>query len=229
MRVSLSRLLTMLVSFACAAGCRPTTTVVPSTIASVPASPVITSTTTSTPEFLPSPSPRSVTPANTQDQLTNVDCPDTSWDILTTAKQKSISQVFLVNSQTGETNQLTYGKQSSLAMSWSPDGCEILMLSQAGNTQEYSEIVKLNLATRKTAPIASIKALESFPKWSPDGSLIAFAKTIENVGQIFVMDADGHDVRQVTFGSLPAAVLEWSPDSQVVAYVLRPEIGRAHV
>ena len=40
----------------------------------------------------------------------------------------------------------------------------------------------------------------SFPKWSPDGSLIAFNKLINNVYEIFTMKPDGSDVQCLTCG-----------------------------
>jgi len=51
------------------------------------------------------------------------------------------------------------------------------------------------------------------PAWSPDGQQIAF----ENAGQIYVMDGDGSNVRQVTAGaqnSFPA----WHPDGTRLLY-----------
>jgi len=40
----------------------------------------------------------------------------------------------------------------------------------------------------------------SFPKWSPDGSLIAFNKLINNVYEIFTMKPDGSNVKCLTCG-----------------------------
>jgi Tol biopolymer transport system component len=185
----------------------------------------IKSTTTPLAIISPTRLPNTTTPSKSVSSTANSTCPDNSWDILTTAQQNSIAQVFLVNSQTGETNQLTHGKQPNLAMGWSPDGCEILLLSRAANTQEYSSIARLDLATLSTAHIASVKDLGAFPKWSPDGSLIAITKAIDNVDQILTMDANGRNIRQVTSGNLPAIFLEWSPDSQMVAYALRSADG----
>lgn len=62
------------------------------------------------------------------------------------------------------------------------------------------------------------------PKWSPDGQWIAFQeKTEDNEGlsSIFVMRANGQDVRRVTFhhdiDTTPAC---WSPDSKKIVYSL---------
>jgi Tol biopolymer transport system component len=162
---------------------------------------------------------------NSSGTLVSSACPDINWDILTTAKQRSIAQVFLVNSLTGEMMQLTHDKEPSVAMSWSPDGCEILLSSQAGYAPGHSEIVKLDLASLKADRLTSSGGLSYRPKWSPDGKLIAFSRTVDNTSQVFVMDSDGSNLRQLTFDNSPATFLEWSPDNRIIAYALRSVDG----
>ncbi len=54
----------------------------------------------------------------------------------------------------------------------------------------------------------------SAPRWSPDGRKIAYTTG----GQIWTMDADGGDKRQVTRISSGAANPVWSPDGRVIAF-----------
>ena len=54
------------------------------------------------------------------------------------------------------------------------------------------------------------------PAWSPDGTLIAFSSDREGMPQIFVMQADGGNVRRLSDveGEYPT----WSPDGKMIAF-----------
>ena len=53
------------------------------------------------------------------------------------------------------------------------------------------------------------------PRWSPDGSRIAFVQT----DQIWLMSADGTDQRQLTSVSTKADTPLWSPDAKSIAFI----------
>jgi Tol biopolymer transport system component len=58
-----------------------------------------------------------------------------------------------------------------------------------------------------------------FPVWSPDGSKIAFESDRTGLYQVWVMDADGTNPRQVTTDSATKGQLpDWSPDGSRIAY-----------
>lgn len=57
-------------------------------------------------------------------------------------------------------------------------------------------------------------ALDLQPRWSPDGSQIAYL----HGSQLWVMDADGTDAHQVA-GYAEESQLSWSPDASRIAYV----------
>jgi serine/threonine protein kinase len=59
---------------------------------------------------------------------------------------------------------------------------------------------------------------ESGPVWSPDGSMIAFAKTTDGRTQVFVRSLDVDSPRQLTSGSGGARAFWW-PDSSRIGYI----------
>lgn len=57
------------------------------------------------------------------------------------------------------------------------------------------------------------KFFDRYPRWSPDGKQIAFVSDRSGVYEIWTIDADGTNLRQVTFGGLPGTSFPlWSPD-----------------
>jgi Tol biopolymer transport system component len=68
-------------------------------------------------------------------------------------------------------------------------------------------------------------AVAAQPRWSPDGSRIAFVMTTRRLltrsdwdGNIYMMNADGSDVRRLTEG-LNSASPAWSPDGSQIVFV----------
>lgn len=60
------------------------------------------------------------------------------------------------------------------------------------------------------------------PTWSPDGSMIAFASSRNGERQLFVMNADGSNVRQVTDLNNMGGRSTWSPDGTRLAFYRGP-------
>lgn len=53
------------------------------------------------------------------------------------------------------------------------------------------------------------------PKWSPDGSMIAYVSYPSDISKITVMNSDGSDINFIADGYDPA----WSPDGNKIAFV----------
>lgn len=62
------------------------------------------------------------------------------------------------------------------------------------------------------------------PTWSPDGTRIAFGRVGSN-HNLFVMDADGANIRQVTAGPEEKMQPAWSPDGRSLIYVQYSDLG----
>jgi TolB protein len=79
----------------------------------------------------------------------------------------------------------------------------------------------LNLETRRLERYAAPFGRD-WLQWdlSPDGKRIAFSREIDAVTNIWVVDAEGGDEKQITFDPEYAAFPEWSPDSEQIAFEL---------
>ncbi len=57
---------------------------------------------------------------------------------------------------------------------------------------------------------------ERFPKFSPDGSMIAFTGEFDGNPDVYVMRADGSDVRRLTYDPGFDEVVGWTPDGRIL-------------
>ena len=70
---------------------------------------------------------------------------------------------------------------------------------------------------------------ESYPKFSPDGSEIAFTASYNGNADVFVMSAKGGIPTRVTYASYADRMVEWYPDGTRLLIASRREAGTPRV
>ena len=109
----------------------------------------------------------------------------------------------------------------------SPDGARIVYRKVVrtpgfnwalGSIETNSEVFVADIDGGNERNLTNNAAFDGWPVWSPDGTSIAFASNRAGpalVGQVYVMDADGDELRRVTDG--PSHVQPaWSHDGRAV-------------
>ena len=71
---------------------------------------------------------------------------------------------------------------------------------------------------RRGRAASSPKGEESFPRFSPDGSLLAFTGDYDGNEDIYVMPADGGLPQRLTHHGAPDRMLDWYPDGKSILY-----------
>jgi len=67
---------------------------------------------------------------------------------------------------------------------------------------------------------------ESFPRFSPDGTMIAFTGNYDGNEDIYVLPSLGGEVQRVTYHGLSDRVLDWTGDGHKILYASSRESGR---
>ncbi len=80
---------------------------------------------------------------------------------------------------------------------WSPDG-RLIAYSWQAPTQWKHDVYVIEVATGKIFQLTVGGASNESPHWSPDGRHIVFQSTRSGSKQIFIMNADGKNVRQIS-------------------------------
>ncbi len=111
------------------------------------------------------------------------------------------SDIYMINPDgSNEVRVTTTGNNGSPA--WSPDGQWMAFVSSRdGNDEIYVMAADGSSVTRLTFTAAG----EETPTWSPDGLQIAFGRSL----QIFVMNADGSQQKQITNLPNPTGGPRW--------------------
>ncbi len=149
--------------------------------------------------------------------------------------------IFIVDLASKRVRQLTTGNYYEHSIDWSPDGHEILFVSnREPNSDEFFnyDVFAVNVADGNTRRLTATENCEYAPVWSPDGKSIAFLSTTRGLTDrettmedthAWLMDANGTNRREVGAAlDQRQGNLAWSPDGNSV-YVTGQQHGSTHL
>ena len=137
-------------------------------------------------------------------------------------------EIYRMDSDGSNVTRLTFNEAIDGVPAWSPNGQQIVFRSYRDG-ERNAEIYVMDADGQNQRRLTHHPGIDTHPDWSPDGSQIVFTSTRNaDANQrlnIFVMDANGGNVRQVTrmgFASSPY----WSPDGKRILFEAVTDSGR---
>ncbi len=131
--------------------------------------------------------------------------------------QESGQFIYVMNADGSDARQLNT-ESASNQPDWSHDGSTI---TYTNNDDIY---IMRSDGSGQAANLTNSPEKDSRPTWSPDGQKIAWLTGTDNHWDIFVMDANGADVRQLTNDGKVIGV-SWTVDGKLFALWDNPEAG----
>jgi len=155
-------------------------------------------------------------------------------------KGGSHPQIFVINSDGTNPVQLTFPGQSgswgNYYPCWSPDGTKIVYQGRDAPQEPKNYDIWVMDSNGQNQRRLTNDGRSYAPKWSPDGSKIIFARAdlgqdinAPELGHIFIINADGTNVTQLTDSNGWESLPEISPDGLWVVFDHRVRADGNHI
>ncbi len=114
-----------------------------------------------------------------------------------------------------------------ISPAWSPDGKELLVVSNRGKIWGSGGIWRLPVCPPSACPSDRLTAVHDEestwrmrPDWALDGRRVVYASYLgRQWHQLWLTTADGGDPLQLTYGDFDATSPRWAPDGRRIAYI----------
>ena len=106
----------------------------------------------------------------------------------------------------------------------SPDGRQIAYVRQSGDVmtdRNRASIWLVDVSSGRQRPLVSGTGRYGLPRWTPDGTRIAYISTDEGAAQLTVRWLDSGTASRITNLPDPPESIAWSPDGRSIAYSMR--------
>lgn len=145
-------------------------------------------------------------------------------EVIFVSNQTDQFEIFILDLKSKKESQVTEGMGNYTAPDISPDGQWVVFAFRMGSD---SSIGLIPYHGGQQQALTDAKWNEIDPTWSPDGTQIAFAGTRGGYVELFVMNADGSNLHQVTQGIQGIGGRSaWSPDGKSLVFYAGPRGDR---
>ena len=107
---------------------------------------------------------------------------------------------------------------------WSPDGARIAVSTIDAETR-VSLIQIIDFESTSVYQISGGQVEVFNPRWSPNGTQLAFNSGVDEHLQIFIADANGGNIQQLTTDAVDHFIGDWSPDGTQIATTVFDDSG----
>jgi dipeptidyl aminopeptidase/acylaminoacyl peptidase len=138
--------------------------------------------------------------------------------------------IFVVDVSSKQVRQLTNGTAYEHSIDWSPNGDEIVFLSDPSPAADQFfnyDVFAVKVSDGSIRRITATETTEYHPRWSPDGKMIIFEATKRGLTDrettmedthVWVMNADGSNRRELATIDDRQGQAAWAPDGRAIYF-----------
>ena len=141
-------------------------------------------------------------------------------------KVGNAKEIFVMDYDGEDLNQITRNKSLNLSPAWSPDGKRLAFVSYKKGTPRLYLYNGDDGSTNDLSPPGSELCVA--PDWSPDGRLIAFSSASQGESEIYLLDVAAGSSRRITHSKGADTSPAWSPTGREIAFT-SDRSGRPHI
>jgi TolB protein len=137
------------------------------------------------------------------------------------SKQGGLERIAMMDPDGTHVEVLTPRSVRTIHPNWSPDSSKIAYCTDDDLQPPKKNDSEIDFIDRRTRQITRLISggTNTYPAWSPDGRRIAFRRMVGPLdSEVFIANADGTDIRNLTnhpaFDGWPS----WSPDGTLLAF-----------
>ena len=141
--------------------------------------------------------------------------------------------LFVVDVASGRIDQLTDGSHYEHSIDWSPNGQELLFLTNRDADEDEFfnyDVYAMKLSDKSIRRLTATESNEYRPRWSPDGTMVAFEATRRGLTDrettmedthAWVMNANGTNRREIGVIDNRQGAPEWTDDSTALLFTVQ--------
>jgi len=153
--------------------------------------------------------------------------PDGNYLAFVTQRNLFTTDVYIADAHTGRLIKKLGGPESdphfdaisfiNSSGGWSPDASKFAFIVYASGNNEIAILNTRNSSVERRIKLPGIGAL-SHVSWSPDGRTLAISGQHGGIGDLFLLDLQTEQIRQLTNDRNAEIQPAWSPDGRTIAF-----------